>query len=265
MPHMNGFETATLIKQNPSSKDVPIIFVTAISKDPRYVYQGYETGAVDYIFKPFYPQVLKSKVAVFVELFRKAQKIKRQAEELLESEERFRLLVEGVKDYSIYMLDPEGRVATWSPSAERMKGYTAPEIIGQPFSLFYPEEDRLRGKPQAVLEKAKQEGRAEDEGWRLHKDGRRFWANVIITALYDKNGKLRGFGKVTRDFTERKKTEEELHQKELELHQARKIEAVGRLAGGVAHDFNNLITGVLGISEDLKSQLRSSRPPPGGP
>jgi PAS domain S-box-containing protein len=122
---------------------------------------------------------------------------------LRRSEERFRLLADAVQDYAIFMLDTHGRVSTWNKSAELIKGYKNSEIIGRHFSIFYPEEDRLARKPQRELEIAAKEGRLEDEGWRIRKDGSRFWANVIITALRDDAGRLIGFGKVTRDFTER--------------------------------------------------------------
>ena len=136
---------------------------------------------------------------------------RKQAETALRrSEERFRLLVEGASDYAIFMLDPEGRVATWNSGAERIKGYRAEEILGQHFSKFYPQESVERGKPQHELEVASAEGRYEDEGWRIRKDGSRFWANVIITALRGKDGQLKGFSKVTRDFTDRKGAEESL-------------------------------------------------------
>ena len=124
------------------------------------------------------------------------------------SEERFRLLVEGAKDYAIFMLDPQGHVATWNAGAERIKGYRADEIIGQHFSRFYPQEAIDRGWPAQELKVAAAEGRFEDEGWRVRKDGTRFWANVVITALHDEAGNLRGFSKITRDLTERKQAEE---------------------------------------------------------
>jgi formate hydrogenlyase transcriptional activator len=136
---------------------------------------------------------------------------------LRHSEERFRLLIEGAGDYAIFMLDPEGRVVTWNSGAERIKGYRAEEILGQHFSKFYPQESVERGKPQHELEVASSEGRYEDEGWRIRKDGSRFWANVIITALHGKDGQLKGFSKVTRDFTDRKGAEESLF---LELSKA---------------------------------------------
>jgi PAS domain S-box-containing protein len=128
-------------------------------------------------------------------------------EELRQSEERFRLIVQTVKDYAIFMLDPQGNVATWNEGARRIKGYNADEIIGRHFSTFYPHADLERGKPAWELEVAAREGRFEDEGWRIRKDGTQFWANVIITALFNK-GRLVGFAKVTRDLTERKASEE---------------------------------------------------------
>jgi diguanylate cyclase (GGDEF)-like protein/PAS domain S-box-containing protein len=129
---------------------------------------------------------------------------------LQESEMRFRLVIDSVIDYAIIMLDPKGHIASWNAGAERINGYRAEEIIGQHFSRFYPPEDLARGKPQDELEVASAEGHYEDEGWRLRKDGTRFWANVVITALRDDSGRLRGFGKVTRDLTERKRSEERL-------------------------------------------------------
>jgi formate hydrogenlyase transcriptional activator len=136
---------------------------------------------------------------------------RKQAElTLRRSEERFRLLVEGARDYAIFILDPEGKVATWNSGAERIKGYSADEIIGHHFSRFYPHESIERGKPEHELEVAAAEGRFEDEGWRIRKDGSRFWANVIITALRGQDGRLLGFSKVTRDFTDRKSAEESL-------------------------------------------------------
>jgi PAS domain S-box-containing protein len=138
---------------------------------------------------------------------------RRLAEEALRlSEERFRLLVEGVTDYAIFMLDPTGHILTWNTGAQLIKGYTADEIIGRHFSVFYPPEDVHNRKPEWELRIARQEGTYEEEGWRVRKDGSRFWANVLITALFDQHGELRGFGKVTRDMTERKQAEEQREQ-----------------------------------------------------
>ena len=138
----------------------------------------------------------------------------RADEALRESEERFRLMVENVKVYAIFMLDPQGRVLSWNQGAERLKGYKPEEIIGRHFSCFYPDDDKQSGKPQKELEIAAAEGRVEDEGWRIRKDGSRFWANVVITAVKDPTGQIRAFSKVTRDITERKRAEELLHESE---------------------------------------------------
>jgi PAS domain S-box-containing protein len=131
------------------------------------------------------------------------------AEALAESEEQISLLVDGVRDYAIFMLDPAGNVASWNQGAERIKGYRYEEIIGRHFSCFYTEEDILQGKPQRELERAAADGRSEDEGWRLRKDGTRFWANAVISALRDETGRLRGFTKVTRDVTEQRRAQQE--------------------------------------------------------
>ncbi len=131
--------------------------------------------------------------------------------------ESFRLFVDSVNDYAIVMLDPDGIVASWNVGAERIKGYRQDEIIGRHFSCFYPPEDVHRGIPDRELRVAAEEGRFEDEGWRMRKDGSRFWASVVITALREPDGTLRGFGKVTRDLTERKQTEERLQQQSREI------------------------------------------------
>ena len=168
----------------------------------------------------------------FAKVTRDVTERRRAEESLRESEERFRLLVEGVKDYAIFMLDPRGVVATWNVGAERIKGYRADQIIGQHFSKFYPEEDLRAGKCEMELEVATREGRFEDEGWRLRSDGSRFWANVVITALHDPRSELIGFAKVTRDLTERRNAEQE--QVRIARVARARVHALAELSEGLA-------------------------------
>ncbi|MFL6549141.1 MAG: PAS domain S-box protein [Povalibacter sp.] len=176
------------------------------------------------------------------------QRVQQRTSELRRSELQFRQLVAGVADYAIYMLDPNGYVSSWNPGAERIKGYTAQEIIGQHFSLFYTDEDRAEGRPQRALEIAAREGKYEAEAWRVRKDGTRFWANVLVDVIRDDEGNTIGFAKVTRDMTERRAMQEQ-------LHQSQKMEAIGQLTGGVAHDFNNLLTVILGNLDTIARRL----------
>jgi PAS domain S-box-containing protein len=150
-----------------------------------------------------------------------ARRFGQQARATVRSEERFHLLVDNVRDYAIFMLDTSGNVVTWNEGAKRIKGYEAYEIVGQHFSRFYTQDAIERRHPWHELEIAKAEGRYEEEGWRVRKDGSRFYANVIITALHDERGELRGFGKVTRDITERKRAERELAEATAEVERQR--------------------------------------------
>jgi PAS domain S-box-containing protein len=175
---------------------------------------------------------------------------------LLESERRYRRLVEAVVDYAIFQLDIDGRIATWNVGAERIKGYTANEAIGQHFSTFYSEEDRASGIPSLALATAVAEGRFEAEGWRVRKDGSRFWALVVIDAIYDDDRKPIGFAKVTRDITERHEVQRELRETQAQLAASQKMEAIGQLSGGIAHDFNNLLMIVQGNLETAQRQVR---------
>jgi len=173
-------------------------------------------------------------------------------------EEQYRLLIDAVVDYAIYMLDPQGRVSSWNSGARRLKGYEASEILGQHFSRFYTDEDRATGLPQRGLAAAERDGRFENEGWRVRKDGTRFWASVVIDAIRDDHGALLGFAKVTRDITERRDAQVALEEAREALFHSQKMEALGRLTGGIAHDFNNLLTAILGSLEMLRQRMPAS-------
>jgi PAS domain S-box-containing protein len=191
-------------------------------------------------------------------MFKKDQQ---QERDLFESERNFRLLVEGVADYALYMLDLDGVVTSWNIGGQRIKGYSPTEIIGQHFSRFYTEVDRANGKPLRALLIAREQGRYEEEGWRVRKDGTFFWASVIIDPIYE-DGTLVGFAKITRDITERREAQLKLEQMHQQLAESQKLDALGQLTGGVAHDFNNLLMIISGslytlrkaVGDDPKSQ-----------
>ena len=162
---------------------------------------------------------------------------------------RYRLLVNAVTDYAIYMLDTNGRITSWNPGARRLKGYEEAEILGQHFSRFYIDEDRAAGLPALALATAAKDGRFEGEGWRVRKDGSRFWANAIIDPIRNPAGELVGYAKITRDLTERRDAQLSLERTREVLFQSQKMDALGQLTGGIAHDFNNLLSAIIGSLE----------------
>ncbi len=227
LPKMDGYELVRQIHLDPAIAETPVIFYTASFNEREARELAEESGVALILSKPTDPQTILEKVtevlnhkgakgvtslpAAFEEKHNEllVDKLVRQVEELQRSEERFRLLVDGVKDYAIFMLDPAGNVVSWNEGAQRIKGWTAEEIVGQHFSRFYPGESAAAGHPQQGLDRAAAQGRYEEEGWRVRKDGSRFLAQVTITALRDEQGGLRGFAKVTRDITERQRQEDE--------------------------------------------------------
>ena len=191
----------------------------------------------------------------FAKVTRDISERKAAQEALKRSEEQFGLLVQSVTDYALYMLDPEGRISSWNQGAQRIKGYLAEEIIGQHFSRFYTEEDRAKGEPQKALQTAANQGRYEKEGWRVRKDGTRFWANVVVDTIRDNDGTILGFAKVTRDITERTEAQRALEQAREAFFQSQKADALGKLTGGIAHDFNNLLMVILSSLELVRKRL----------
>jgi PAS domain S-box-containing protein len=174
---------------------------------------------------------------------------------LQDSERQLRLLIAGVTDYAIFMLDPNGIIISWNAGAGRIKGYKADDIIGQHFSRFYTERDRAAGLPARALYTASQEGRFESEGWRVRMDGTMFWANVVIDRIRDESGELIGFAKITRDITERREAQLALQEANAQRAHAQKMDALGQLTGGVAHDFNNLLMVVSGHIQAIKKAV----------
>jgi PAS domain S-box-containing protein len=185
----------------------------------------------------------------FAKITRDMTDRRRAEQQILDAERGFRILVQGVTDYAIFMLDPDGRITNWNAGAQRIKGYAPGEIVGEHFSRFYTPEDVEAGVPARALETARETGRYEAEGWRVRKDGSRFWASVVLDAIHDDAGKLIGFAKITRDMTEKRETQLRLEESREQLFRAQKMEALGQLTGGLAHDFNNLLTAILGASD----------------
>jgi PAS domain S-box-containing protein len=192
-----------------------------------------------------------------------SRRLLRSERDLHASESRFRLMVSGIKDYALFMLDQEGRVISWNLGAERMKGYSPQEIIGRHFSCFYRSEDIEAGEPQRLIQIALTNGSVSAEGWRVRKDGSRFWANVLLTAIRDDRGSLQGFAKLTRDITERIEAEAALARERGEreraeqmLRQVEKLDVLGQLTGGIAHDFNNMLGVITGNLEILQMRLK---------
>jgi PAS domain S-box-containing protein len=192
------------------------------------------------------------KLIGFAKITRDITERKKHEGELIDSESKFRLLVGGVTDYALYMLDPNGVVSNWNAGGQRIKGYAPEEIIGKHFSTFYTPGDQASGRPARALQLAESTGRYEEEGWRVRKDGTFFWASVIIDAIRDEAGTLLGFAKITRDITERRESQQKLERIQLQLAESQKLDALGQLTGGVAHDFNNLLMIVSGNVHRLK-------------
>lgn len=210
LPAFDGFSALAIAREK--CPDTPFIFVTGSMGEEKAV-ETVKGGATDYVLKNRLSN-LAGAVQRAVNLAEERALRRRAEQALRESEERFRMLVDGVRDYAIIMLDPDGNVASWNPGAKLVQGYAASEIIGRHFSCFYSDEEAKQGRPDQARERARTEGRFEEEGRRIRKGGTAFWAHVVIAALRDDNGKLRGFALVTRDITERKQAQEALQKSE---------------------------------------------------
>lgn len=191
----------------------------------------------------------------YAKITRDISERKAAEEALTQSERQFRMLVDGVVDYAIYMLDPNGIITNWNAGAQKIKGYSAGEIVGQHFSKFYTPEDRAAGLPLQGLHRAATEGRFEAEAYRVRKDGTPFWANVVIDPIRDDSGRLVGYAKITRDITDKKQAQIELEKARDRISHNQKMEALGQLTGGVAHDFNNLLMVVGGQAHLLRAKV----------
>ena len=238
MPGLDGFETARIVRRSERSRDTPIIFLTARDPSEFPVAEAYRLGAVDYLTKPLIPDILRAKVAVFADLFRKAERVReleRQRGEAARraAEEQLRLMVESATDYAIFSIDTDGLVTSWNAGAERVFGYAEAEIIGTSADVVFTAEDRAAGVPRRERETALAAGRAADERWHIRKDGTRFFSSGVLTPI--RNGGLQGFTKVARDVTERKLAADALARDALLLANVRDSVIVTDLAGVVTY------------------------------
>jgi PAS domain S-box-containing protein len=201
----------------------------------------------------------KRKLIGFAKITRDITERQVARSELIRSESQFKLLVGGITDYALYLLDPNGIVSNWNAGGQRIKGYAAEEIIGQHFSRFYTLADQASGKPARALKIAADTGHYDEEGWRVRKDGSFFWASVVIDPIRDEAGELVGYAKITRDITERKQAQEKLVQVQRQLAESQKLDALGQLTGGVAHDFNNILMIISGNLHAIRKEVSSEK------
>jgi len=254
-----GHHFSTFYTETEREQKVPALALEEAERTGRFEREGWRVRKdgtqfwahviVDAIRSP------KGELVGFAKITRDLTERRAAEAKLRESEQQFRLMVQSVTDYAIYMLDVEGNVASWNAGAQRIKGYAPEEIIGRHFSNFYTEEDRAAGLPRTGLQTASRDGRWEHEGQRVRKDGTRFWAHVVIDAIRDDDGKLVGFAKVTRDITERREAEAALQAAQGTMIRSQKLEAIGQLTGGVAHDFNNLLQVISGNLQLLRKDI----------
>jgi PAS domain S-box-containing protein len=226
MPTMSGLETAAMLRNHPRARNLPIIFLTANHEAGFQVEQAYALGAVDFLTKPFNPVILRSKVAVFIDLHRKTAEIARHAQAshmaaLRTRDERIRLILDNTRDYAFIGTDPNGIVTEWEGGAESITGWALDDARGQPSVIIFTPEDRADGRPEEELRQARDSGRAEDRRWHLRRDGTRFFADGVTVSLRDEQGQLRGYAKIFRDATAERLAAEQLEQSEAQLGESR--------------------------------------------
>ena len=270
---MKGYDDSDVIGKHFSlfylpedrGRGLPEMALAQAAKDGRYESEGWRLRRDGSRFWAF--AVLDAirdddgELLGFVKIVRDMTEVHEAQHRLLETETRFRQLIEGIVDYAIFHLDLNGYVASWNRGAQRIKGYAPEEIIGSHFSRFYAEEDRSANIPDKALAAARREGRYEAEGWRVRKDGTRFWASVVLDALWSDDGQVVGFAKITRDITERMEAQRILRETQDQLAASQKMDAIGQLSGGIAHDFNNLLMVVLGNLEIVQRHVRQNDDP----
>ncbi|MBD2772754.1 response regulator [Iningainema tapete] len=244
LPDMSGFEVCHQIKSNPATANLPVLHLSAHFVESRDKAQGLDSGADGYLAQPVEPIELIATVKALL-------RIRRAENSASSSEERFRLLLDNVKDYAIFFFDPQGLITGWSQGAEYILGYQEAEILGQPASCIFTPEDLQKAADKQEIETAVREGRTEDERWHVRKDGSLFWGSGIVTPLLDDTGKLRGFCKILRDYTERKRIEDERAQLLASEQEARSAaEAANRMKdeflATLSHELRSPLNAMLG-------------------
>jgi PAS domain S-box-containing protein len=241
---------------------LPAKVLQTARKKKHYVAEGWRVrrnGSKFYASVVIDPIYEGRKLIGYAKITRDITQRQKAGSDASESESQFRMLVNGVTDYALYWLSPTGIVSNWNPGGQRIKGYLPEEVIGENFSKFYTPADQAAGKPQRALKIAEETGHYQEEGWRVRKDGTFFWASVVIDPIYDDDGRLAGFAKITRDISERLEAQRKLEQMQKQLAESQKMDALGQLTGGVAHDFNNLLMVISGNLARIRRELSSEK------